>query len=97
MVDLNEDEVVQVNNEDKVLNTALHVTIVKIKAVKYKLKSAVPDSAEKFMNMLLCCANLLYALFGGDCLLFKSIVQIISASKFYSCNTRESFSKVTKA
>jgi hypothetical protein len=97
MVDLTEDEVAQVNDEDKALTTASNVTMGEIKAAKHKLKSAVPDSAEKFIHMLLCYANLLYALFGGDCPLFQSIVQIITAFKSYSRNARENFSKLTKA
>jgi hypothetical protein len=97
MVDLTEDEVAQVNDEDEALTTASNVTMAEIKAAKHKLKAAVPESAEKFVTMLLCYANLLYALFGGDCPLFKSIAQIISAFKSYSRNARENFSKLTKA
>ena len=97
LLDLSEDEVAVINDEDDAFGTASHITVAQIKAIKTRSKATVPATQEKFMLLLKRYANLLFALFSGECTLFRCMVRVITALRAYSYNAREKMPPSMKA
>ena len=95
VLDLDEDEVATMNAEEDALATASSVTPTELQASKRK--AAVPDSAEAFLLMQMRYTNLLFALFGAQCPLYKCVVSIVDAIKAFSRSARGKMSQVTRA
>ena len=95
--DKTEDEVAEQNHDDDAINNASAVTPAELLAQQKHSKATVPDTSDKFLLMLQRYANLLYALFGADCPLFKCLVKLITAFKAFSRNARDKMSQITRA
>jgi hypothetical protein len=66
ILDFTKDKVAALNNANKNIGEASHVTPGDIKALKSKFKPKVPGTAEKIVILLKTFANLIYALFSID-------------------------------
>jgi hypothetical protein len=97
VVDKTEDEVAEENYDDDAINNASTVTPAELLAQHRQSRATVPETSDKFLLMLKRYANLLYALFGADCPLFRCIVQVITAFKAFSRNARDKMSQITRA
>jgi hypothetical protein len=97
VLDLDEDEVAKLNYDDDAFNAASHTTVDDILKLRRKARAKVPESAETFMLTLRTFANLLFALFSGDCPYLKCVIEVISAIKQFSRKAREAMSITTKA
>ena len=97
VVDKTEDEVAEQNFGDDALQDASAVTPAELLAQQKISRPSVPTTSDKFLLMLQRYANLLYALFGADCPLFKCVVKIITAFKAFSRNARDKMSQITRA
>jgi hypothetical protein len=97
VLDLNEDEVAALNAEDDAIASASSVTASELQATHSKRKATVPTDSETFLLMLMCFANLVFALFGADCPLFLCLVQVVTAIKAFSRGARDKMSQVTRA
>jgi hypothetical protein len=97
VVDKTEDEVAEQNFGDDAIHNASAVTPAELLAQQKRSQPSVPNTSDKFLLMLQRYANLLYALFGADCPLFKCIVKVITAFKAFSRNARDKMSQITRA
>jgi hypothetical protein len=96
-MDLTEDQVAHLNYDEDAITDASSVTPSELKALKTKTKAIVPATSEKFLLLLQRYANLLFALFGADYLLFQCVVTVITAVKAYSCNAQDKMTQITRA
>ena len=97
VLELTEDEVANINAKYDALDTASSVTVTDIAAAKHSLKAYVPETSEGFITLLKRFANLLFALFTGDCPLFNCVANIIDCIRDFSDAAKKAMSKASKA
>ena len=79
MVDIDTDDVVCINFAATALAEVLHTTVDDITKLKAKQQPKIPDSCDKFLQLLKQYDNLLAAVFSTKCPLFKCISLVITA------------------
>ena len=79
------------------MEKASAVTVGDVEKAKSSVQASVPDSAEDFLTLLKRYANLLFALFSGDCPLFKCVANVVDCIRDYSHAARKAMTKPSKA
>ena len=97
VLDIDEDEVARINDADEALTRASLMTFQDLKHLKSATKPKIPETSDEFMLTLKRFANLLFAIFSEDCLLFKCLIQIVNSLKKFSRSARIAMTNTTKA
>ena len=82
MVDLTEEDVAEMDQEFKDLDSATTILAPDVKATRAKLKATMPGDAEIFMLMLKRYTNLLHALFSSVFTLYLQMYVIVQAFRY---------------
>ena len=89
------DEVATINDRYDTLKKASAVTVGDVDKAKASVKASVPDTADEFITLLKQYANLLFALFLGDCPLFKCVANVVNCIRNYSLAARKAMTKAS--
>ena len=95
LIELSNDEVATMMSEYDALDKATSTTAAEYKKVTTSTPK-IPDTAEDFLDMIMRFTNLLGALLGGMCPLYRHLIEIVTDLKDYSKQARQSMSLQTK-
>ena len=95
VLELSMDEVATINDRYDTLKKASAVTVGDVDKAKASVKASVPDTADEFITLLKQYANLLFALFLGDCPLFKCVANVVNCIRNYSLAARKAMTKAS--